>query len=97
MSGFFGPRLGRGFYNTFGAHYPIFRWPLGHLFHSSHFKVVELKWLGKAGSNHFPLMITLNYMPEEKADQLKSKAESDTKEKADKIIKKGLQDKDAPG
>ena len=55
--------------------------------------MVELKWLGKAGSNHFPMMITLNFMPEEKADQHKIKAESDTKEKADKIIKKGLQTK----
>ena len=59
--------------------------------------MVELKWLGKAGSDHFPMMITRNFMPEEKADQLKSKAESDTKEKADKIIKKGLQTKYPPG
>ena len=42
-------------------------------------------------------MITVNYIPEEKADQPKIKAESDTKEKADKIIKKGLQTKYPPG
>ena len=33
------------------------------------------------------MIITLNYVPEEKADQPKIKAESDTKEKADKIKK----------
>ena len=33
-------------------------------------------------------MITVNYIPEKKADQPKIKAESNTKEKAEKIIKK---------
>lgn len=37
------------------------------------------------------------YVLEEKADQHKIKAESDTKEKVDKTIKKGLQTKDPPG
>lgn len=97
VTGFLDPRRGRGFYNTFHAKYPIFRWPLDHLFHSNHFKLVQLQRLGKVGSDHFPMMVTLNYIPEEKADQPKVKAESDTKEKADKTIKKGMQDKDAPG
>ena len=97
VSGLLDPRRGRGFYSTFHAKYPIFRWPLDHLFHSSHFKLVQLERLGKVGSDHFPMMIALNFIPEEKADQPKVKAESDTKEKADKTIKKGTQDKDAPG
>jgi len=95
VSGFLDPRRGRGFYNTFHAKYPIFRWPLDHLFHSSHFKLVQLQRLEKVGSDHFPMMITLNYIPEEKSDQPKAKADSDTEEKADKTIKKGLRDKDA--
>lgn len=92
VSGLLDPRRGRGFYNTFHAKYPIFRWPLDHLFHSSHFKLVQLNRLGNVGSDHFPMMITLNYIPEEKADQPAVEASSDTKEKADKTIKKGTQD-----
>ena len=37
------------------------------------------------------------YVLEEKADQHKIKAETGTKEKVDKTIKKGLQTKDPPG
>ncbi len=97
VSGFLDPRRGRGFYSTFNAKYPIFRWPLDHLFHSRHFKLVDLKRLEKVGSDHFPMLITLNYVPEQKTDQPKAEAESDTEEKANKTIKKGLKDGDSPG
>lgn len=96
VSGFLDPRRGRGFYNTFHAHYPIFRWPLDHLFHSNHFKLVELERLGNVGSDHFPMLIALNYIPEEKADQPEVEAEADTEEKANETIRKGFEDNDSP-
>ena len=63
------PRLGRGSYNTFNANSRIFRFPLDHVFHSAHFKLVELQRLGHVGSDHFPVLIEVSYEPEAQAEQ----------------------------
>jgi endonuclease/exonuclease/phosphatase (EEP) superfamily protein YafD len=60
VSGMLDPRIGRGFYSSFHADYPFMRFPLDHVFHSSHFRLVELKRLPYIGSDHFPLLIVLN-------------------------------------
>lgn len=57
------PRRGRGFYNTFHADYSLLRWPLDHVFHSSHFELVDIKRMPSIGSDHFPLMTTLYLKP----------------------------------
>lgn len=49
------PRRGRGFYNTFHAKYPFFRWPLDHVFLSKHFGLSRVKVLPDIGSDHFPI------------------------------------------
>lgn len=54
------PRIGRGFYNTFNANYPVLRWPLDHVFHSDHFKLVRLDRMGDIGSDHFPIYAKLS-------------------------------------
>ena len=92
VSGFLDPRRGRGFYNTFHAKYPIFRWPLDHIFHSTHFKLVQIERVGKVNSDHFPMYIKLSYEPEEKEEQKEVQATEDTKEEADETIKKGKED-----
>jgi endonuclease/exonuclease/phosphatase (EEP) superfamily protein YafD len=53
------PRVGRGFYPTFNANYPLLRWPLDHLFVSPHFELVELDLLPDIGSDHFPIFFRL--------------------------------------
>jgi endonuclease/exonuclease/phosphatase (EEP) superfamily protein YafD len=60
VSGMLDPRMGRGLYSSFHAEYPFLRFPLDHVFHSKHFRLVELKRLPYIGSDHFPLMVVLN-------------------------------------
>ena len=56
VSGTADPRVGRGLYPTFNAKYPLFRWPLDHLFVTPHWRIQELDRLGKIGSDHFPIL-----------------------------------------
>ncbi len=97
VSGYLDPRRGRGFYNTFHAKFPIFRWPLDHIFHSSHFKLVDMERGGPVNSDHFPMFINLSYEPEEKADQPAVEPDEETETDARKTIEKGKTDKDASG
>ena len=53
------PRVGRGFYPTFNANYPLLRWPLDHLFVTPHFKLMELDLLPDIGSDHLPIFFRL--------------------------------------
>ena len=61
ISGLLDPRVGRGLYTSFHAHYPIIRFPLDHVFHSKHFRLAELRRLPSSGSDHFPIYIALSY------------------------------------
>lgn len=97
VTGYLDPRRGRGFYNTFHARYPIFRWPLDHIFHSRHFRLVTLARTGRVNSDHFPIFVKLSYEPSEKEEQLPVKKEPSTEKKATETIKKGTYDPDAPG
>lgn len=63
------PRIGRGMFNTYHARWPFFRWPLDHIFHSDDFTLVELRRLPTIGSDHFPILATLAYQPDQAARQ----------------------------
>lgn len=63
------PRVGRGMFNTFHARYPFLRWPLDHLFHSDHFAVSRIRRLAAFGSDHFPILMELVYVPDLQHEQ----------------------------
>jgi endonuclease/exonuclease/phosphatase (EEP) superfamily protein YafD len=68
------PRIGRGFYSTFHAKSRFMRWPLDHIFCSSHFYLVNLQRMDDIGSDHFPMLLEVAMMPREiKANDMNEK------------------------
>ncbi|WP_180079646.1 MULTISPECIES: endonuclease/exonuclease/phosphatase family protein [unclassified Acinetobacter] len=59
ISGLLDPRVGRHFVNTFHADYPLLRWSLDHVFHSTDFALVHMERLPHMGSDHFPVYVVL--------------------------------------
>ncbi|WP_185974301.1 endonuclease/exonuclease/phosphatase family protein [Litoribacter populi] len=56
------PREGRGLFNTYNVFVPLFRYPLDHFFYSKHFNLVDFERLPDIGSDHFPIMMTVEYV-----------------------------------
>ena len=82
MSGLLDPRRGRGFFNSFNAHYPFMRFPLDHAFTSCHFKLKQIKRLSNFGSDHFPIYLSLQYEQEAPSQQQPLKPDADEVEEA---------------
>jgi endonuclease/exonuclease/phosphatase (EEP) superfamily protein YafD len=94
ISGLLDPRIGRGLYNSFHARYFFLRFPLDHFFHSTHFRLVQLKRLAYFGSDHFPMFIRLSYEPEAQHQQEAPEVEpADELDAAEKISKAATQRK----
>lgn len=91
ISGLLDPRIGRHFINTFHVKYPFLRWALDHIFHSECFTLVQMQRLPSIGSDHFPVMTTLQYEPEVSAEQKQNAKTPDAEdlEEAQKTIEAG--------
>ena len=88
ISGLLDPRRGRGFFNTFHAKYPFLRFPLDHVFCSTDFKLLALKRMNNFSSDHFPIMITLQYEKLADLEQEEPEADQEEKELAEEKISK---------
>lgn len=87
ISSLLDPRIGRGLYSSFNAKYPFIRFPLDHLFHSNHFRLVELKRLESIGSDHFPIFIVLSREDSAEHTQKKPEANQSDQKEADETLK----------
>ncbi len=91
-SGLVDPREGRGLYNTYNVFVPLLRYPLDHIFFSMEFGLLSLKKLEDIGSDHFPLLIGLNYEPDndntEGLEKTNAGEEAEVEEKIDEVTKK---------
>lgn len=83
------PRIGRGFFNTFHAKYPLLRWPLDHIFHSSHFMLIRIKRLKQIGSDHFPIYVHFYLDPSAQKLHDEPEADREEKQRADDKIDEG--------
>jgi len=90
ISGLLDPRIGRGFYNTFHAKMPFLRFPLDHVFCSTDFKLVKMARLENFSSDHFPILLALQYEPAASIEQDEPEAEPEDIELANEKISKDL-------
>ncbi len=81
VSGLLDPRRGRGFYSTFSADNWLVRFPLDYIFCSRHFGLINMKRMSHNGSDHFAMVIHLQYDPSLRAVQ--DEPEADQKERKD--------------
>ncbi|KPQ28321.1 MAG: hypothetical protein HLUCCX14_11005 [Marinobacter excellens HL-55] len=93
-SGLLDPRVGRGMFNTFNARNPLLRWPLDHVFHSNHFKLVRMARGPAWGSNHFPIFIELSLESGAEAEQEEPDMSHSEEAQVEAKIEEGEQQKD---
>lgn len=89
IGGLLDPRVGRGFINTFDTRSRLMRYPLDHVFASKHFLLVELRRLPDIGSDHFPMLVVLDYDPGVAAADEEPQPDAGDEQEADEVIDKG--------
>lgn len=92
VAGMSDPRVGRGFYPTFNANYPLLRWPLDHLFVSPHFEMTAVDVLGDIGSDHFPIAFALCLTERAAERQVAPSASAATEAEASEELREGKQE-----
>ncbi len=97
ISGLLDPRVGRGMFNTYHAAHWYLRWPLDHLFHSAHFRLLSLRRLPSIGSDHFPLLTELVLCGESRsADEGPQAHREDQRLASEKAADEGVDAGDVP-
>lgn len=91
ISGLLDPRVGRYFMNTFHADYPLLRWSLDHIFHSTDFALVDMKRLAHIGSDHFPIYVVLQTGRIFEQQQQELEQTADDEQEAKEAIQDGIE------
>ena len=92
VSGLLDPRIGRGFYATFNADWPLLKWPLDHVFFEESFRLLEIAVMGDIESDHFPFFVALCHEPAAAAIQEPPQPEPSDLEAADEVIEEGREE-----
>ena len=74
--------------NSFHARYAVARWPLDHLFHSDHFRLVCLERGPAYGSDHFPILVELALSPNAQYEQEGPSLDADEAREASEKVEK---------
>jgi endonuclease/exonuclease/phosphatase (EEP) superfamily protein YafD len=90
VSGLLDPRIGRGFFHTFNSKWLWMRFPLDHVFHSAHFRLVDFRRLPHWGSDHFPVFIKLAFEPDAEAEQEEPEPSVEEEKEAEEKIEKAV-------
>ena len=96
ISSLLDPRIGRGLYPTFNAHWPLLRWPLDHVFFEEEFVLLDLKVLPGVGSDHFPVYVSLCHRPGAAAVQAEPAPDPDDLQGAERSIREGREEAGEP-
>ena len=86
ISGLLDPRIGRGFFNTYNAQVPFFRYSLDHIFYDPAFRLIRMERLPKFGSDHFPILVQLSYEPAKADAHEAPMADQEEKAEAQEMI-----------
>jgi hypothetical protein len=78
-------------YSTFPVKYPLLHFPLDHIFHTQHFRLVELRRLKNVGSDHFPVYVTLSLETTAKFTQEAPEADTEDHAEAHETIQEALE------
>ena len=93
VAGMADPRVGRGFYPTFNAKYPLLRWPLDHLFVSPHFELMQIDLLPDIGSDHLPIYFRVCLKADGSARKVAPSASPETEAEASDELGEGLSER----
>ena len=93
VGGMLDPRVGRGFYPTFNANYPLLRWPLDHLFVSPHFELMQIDLLPDIGSDHLPIYFRVCLKDDSSERKVAPAADPSTEAEASGEVRSGLEEK----
>ncbi|WP_456269205.1 endonuclease/exonuclease/phosphatase family protein [Kushneria sp. AK178] len=83
------PRRGRALLSTYHTAYPLWRYPIDHMFVSDGFELVHLDRVELKGSDHFAITTTLTAA---RKDQAAPEASEQEHQKAEELIEEGAED-----